>query len=251
MRGLAFEVPDRHQLPPRLDAVLDAIYAAYGSGWDDIAGSDPRRRGLAHEAVWLARTVLQLMPDEPEARGLLALMLLLRSTPAGAAAPPHGDYVPMSEQNAGSGRAAHRRSRARAVGGGGAAPRAGRFQLEAALQSAHVDGARRGEIDWRGIALLYEGPGGDLADSRGVRRPRRGARRSGRCRARPRGARRDRSARSPGPISPTGPCARTCSAAPDTGQALGAYDRAIGFTEDASTRQFLLCRRAELPLSGI
>ena len=73
--GIAFEIPDRGELPVRLDAVLDAIYAAYGSGWDDVAGSDPRRAGLAQEAVWLARTLLELLPDEPEARGLLALML--------------------------------------------------------------------------------------------------------------------------------------------------------------------------------
>src|SRR5262245_678354 len=59
---IAFEIPDRHELPARLDAVLDAIYAVYGSGWDDAEGSDPRRNGLAQEALWLARTVLQLMP---------------------------------------------------------------------------------------------------------------------------------------------------------------------------------------------
>ena len=79
--------------------MLDAIYAAYGTGWDDVAGSDPRRGGLAQEAVWLVRTLLQLLPDEPEARGLLALMLYCEARrPARRAA--NGDYVPMSEQDA-------------------------------------------------------------------------------------------------------------------------------------------------------
>jgi len=71
--GIRFQVPDSRELPSRIDAVLEAIYAAFGSGWEDIAGSDPRRRGLAEEAVWLGRLVARLLPDEPEALGLLAL----------------------------------------------------------------------------------------------------------------------------------------------------------------------------------
>ena len=67
--------PRPTELPERLEAVLDAIYAAYGSGWEDAAGADARRKGLAEEAIWLARLVAALLPDEPEARGLLALML--------------------------------------------------------------------------------------------------------------------------------------------------------------------------------
>src|SRR5438105_9105172 len=72
---IAFEVPAAKELAARLDAVLEAIYAAYGSGWDDIAGADARRKGLAAEAIELGRLLLKLMPNEPEAQGLLALML--------------------------------------------------------------------------------------------------------------------------------------------------------------------------------
>ena len=72
---IAFEIPERRELPERLDAVLDAIYAAYGTGWEAAAGADPRRRGLADEAIWLARLAAHLLPDDPEAKGLLALML--------------------------------------------------------------------------------------------------------------------------------------------------------------------------------
>jgi predicted RNA polymerase sigma factor len=91
---IAFEVPDGAELPRRLDAVLGAIYTAYGSGWEDAAGADAWARGLADEAIWLARVLVQRLPDEPEARGLLALILycearrLSRRTPA-------GDYVPL------------------------------------------------------------------------------------------------------------------------------------------------------------
>ena len=60
--GIAFELPQERELPERLDAVLEAIYAAYGSGWDDVAGADARRKGLAAEALYLGRLLLHLMP---------------------------------------------------------------------------------------------------------------------------------------------------------------------------------------------
>ena len=154
--GIAFEVPDRRELPARLDAVLDAIYAAYGTGWDDVAGSDPRRSGLAQEALWLVRTLLRLLPDEPEARGLLALVLYCEARrPARRAA--NGDYVPMSAQDARLWSAPQLEEAERELAAAATQRRAGRFQLEAALQSAHVEGARRGQTDWSAIAVLYEG----------------------------------------------------------------------------------------------
>jgi hypothetical protein len=64
--GIPFEVPQERDLPERLDAVLEAIYAAFGIGWDDMAGADQRGRDLAEEAMWLARVLLQLMPSEAE-----------------------------------------------------------------------------------------------------------------------------------------------------------------------------------------
>ncbi|MGH9536758.1 MAG: RNA polymerase sigma factor, partial [Terriglobales bacterium] len=77
--GIRFEIPEQSELSTRLDAVLEAIYAAFGIGWDDMAGIDQRGRDLAEEAIWLARVLLQLIPDEPEVRGLLALMLFCES----------------------------------------------------------------------------------------------------------------------------------------------------------------------------
>ena len=242
---IAFEVPDRHELEPRLDAVLDAIYAAYGSSWDDIAGSDPRRHGLAHEAVWLARTVLQLLPDEPEARGLLALMLYCEARrPARRTA--NGDYVPISEQDTDRWEQGLIAEAERELTLAATRRRAGRFQLEAALQSAHVDGARRRQIDWRGIAVLYEGL---------VRASTTAGALVGRAAALGEADSVEHGLAALDAIDPQiarnyqpywAVRAHLLKRAGRAHQALDAFDRAIGLTEDSATRQFLLRRRAEL-----
>src|SRR5579864_4779035 len=73
--GVPFRIPEKEELPERLDAVLAAIYAAFAEGWIDAAGTDMVRRDLAEEAIFLGRVVTDLLPEEPEALGLLALML--------------------------------------------------------------------------------------------------------------------------------------------------------------------------------
>lgn len=154
--GIAFEVPRLDALPERLDAVLEAIYAAYGSGWDDIAGADPRRKGLAAEALELGALLVRLLPDQPEALGLSALMLYCESR-RDARRDANGAYVPLGEQDTRAWsramieRADHLLIRAQR------AKRIGRFQLEAAIQSAHAARAQGGRVDWEAIALLYEG----------------------------------------------------------------------------------------------
>src|ERR1700722_14676081 len=96
--GIRFEIPQEHELPQRLDAVLEAIYAAFGIGWDDMAGVDQRGRDLAEEAIWLARVLLHLMLGEAEVHGLLALMLHCEARRA-ARRGPDGRFVPLSEQD--------------------------------------------------------------------------------------------------------------------------------------------------------
>jgi predicted RNA polymerase sigma factor len=153
---IRFELPDPAQLPDRLDAVLEAIYAAYGTAWDDIAGADRRRLGLGDEAIELGRLLVELLPNEPEALGLLALMLhceARRSSRRGK----RGEYVPLLEQDASQW---SRRMIAAAevlLSTAARAGRIGRFQLEAAIQSAHAQRAVTGKVDWESIALLYEG----------------------------------------------------------------------------------------------
>ena len=95
---IRFELPTPPALRSRLDAVLEAIYAAYGVGWEEVAGGDRRRRGLALEAIELGRVLRRLMPDEPEALGLLALMLHCEAR-RDARRSAAGTYVPLSEQD--------------------------------------------------------------------------------------------------------------------------------------------------------
>ena len=153
--GIAFELPDARELPERLGAVLDAIYAAYGAGWEDAAGSDPRRSGLAEEAIWLARLVRELMPEAAEARGLLALMLHCEARRRARRA-PDGAYVPLSEQDVTRWSQAMIAEAERELAAAASLRAPGRFQLEAAIQSAHAHRAVTGRTDWEAILLLYD-----------------------------------------------------------------------------------------------
>ena len=153
--GIPFRVPERDELPPRLDTVLEAIYAAYAEGWSDPAGSDAARRELAGEALFLCRIVTELMPDEPEALSLLALMLH-----ADARRPARrnslGDYVPLAEQDTTLWDLAMINEAEALVRRAGAQPVLGRFQLEAALQSAHVHRRLTGHANWGDVLSLYD-----------------------------------------------------------------------------------------------
>ena len=153
--GIHFEVPERHQLPQRLDAVLEAIYAAFGIGWDDMAGADQRGRGLAEEAIWLARVLLQLIPGEAEVDGLLALMLHCEARRA-ARRDPDGRYVPLSEQNPKLWSLPLIEEAERHLAEASKYARPGRFQLEAAIQSVHAERARSGRIEWKAIIGFYQ-----------------------------------------------------------------------------------------------
>ena len=153
--GVPFRLPERGDLPERLESVLDAIYAVFTEGWSDPAGIESRRRNLAEEGIWLGRLVVSLMPDEPEALGLLALMLFAEAR-RGARRNADGDYVPLAEQapalwdRKAIDEAEALLFRASAMG------RIGRFQLEAAVQSAHVVRRATGRTDWGAIVRLYD-----------------------------------------------------------------------------------------------
>lgn len=152
--GIPFRVPERSELAPRLDAVLDAIYAAYAEGWSDPDGTDARRRNLAEEAIWLGRLVVSLLPDEPEALGLLALMLYAHARRA-ARRDADGDYVPLAEQDAAAWDVRAIDEAEALLARASALPGTGRFQLEAAVQSAHVVRRKTGRPDWAAIASIY------------------------------------------------------------------------------------------------
>ena len=96
--GIPFRIPEREELAGRLDAVLDAIYATFAEGWTDPGGTDVARRDLAEEALFLGRIVTELLPQEPEALGLLALMLHAEARRR-ARRNAQGEYVPLAEQD--------------------------------------------------------------------------------------------------------------------------------------------------------
>lgn len=153
--GIPFEVPGPAELPARLGPVLDAVYAAYGTGWEDAAGADPRRRGLTGEAVWLARILARLVPAAAEARGLLALLLHCQAR-RDARRSPGGDYVPLDEQDVALWSRPMVAEAERELAAAAALGSIGRFQLEAAIQSVHAQRAVTGRTDWGAVALLYE-----------------------------------------------------------------------------------------------
>jgi predicted RNA polymerase sigma factor len=240
--GIQFEVPQEVELAPRLDAVLEAIYAAFGIGWDDMAGVDQRGRDLAEEAIWLARVLLQLMPREAEVRGLLALMLHCEARRA-ARWGPDGRYVPLSEQDSRQWSLPLIEEAERHIAEAASRGGTGRFQLEAAIQSVHAERARSGRTEWTAITLFYEqlvrlsptlgtrtgyaaaageanGPEAGLAVLDGI----------------------DLDA-----VSAYQPFwavrAHLLQRLGKTSEAADAFDRAVGLAEDLAVRQFLLQRR--------
>jgi RNA polymerase sigma-70 factor (ECF subfamily) len=151
---IRFEIPAPHELSPRLDAVLEAVYAAYGSGWEDLVGADPRRKGLAKEAIELGRLLAQLMPNEPEVLGLLALMLHCEAR-RDTRRSDGGQYIPLSEQDVTRWSASLIDEAENWLAQAARSGRIGQFQLEAAIQSVHAQRARTGVTDWESVALLY------------------------------------------------------------------------------------------------
>jgi RNA polymerase sigma-70 factor, ECF subfamily len=153
--GIPFRLPEQEDLPARLDAVLEAIYAVFAAGWVDPAALDQRRHGLVDEALWLGRVLADLLPDEPEVLGLLALMLHSAARTA-ARRDGSGAYVPLSAQDPSCWNAATIAEAESLLLRASARRRAGRFQLEAAVQSAHAARRHTGRTDWGAIVVLYD-----------------------------------------------------------------------------------------------
>jgi RNA polymerase sigma-70 factor (ECF subfamily) len=148
--GIPLRVPERGDMPERLDAVLTAIYAAFAGGWQDAA-----RRNLAEEALWLGRLVTVLLPEEPEALGLLALMLHAEARRA-ARRDAAGAYVPLDQQDTALWDAHMIEEAETLLLRASAAGVIGRYQLEAAVQSAHAARRLTGQSDWAAIERLYD-----------------------------------------------------------------------------------------------
>jgi len=153
--GIPFSVPGRDELAERLDAVLEAIYAIFAEGWSDPAGTQVQTRGLAEEAIWLGRLVASLMPQEPEVLGLLALMLHAEARRA-ARRDAAGEFVPLGEQDPQRWDGALIAEAETLLLAASRMNAPGRFQLEAAVQSAHAARRSTGRTDSMAIVALYD-----------------------------------------------------------------------------------------------
>jgi len=153
--GIALETPEPGELPARLECVLDSIYAVYAEGWSDPEGGDPHRRNLADEGIWLGRLVVSLMPDEPEALGLLAMMLHTHAR-RDARRAADGAYIALSEQDVMRWDCGMIEEAEALLARASRAGRIGRYQLEAAVQSAHAMRRFGHRPDWQAIVQLYD-----------------------------------------------------------------------------------------------
>jgi RNA polymerase sigma-70 factor (ECF subfamily) len=151
---IPYRVPAAHRLPERLRAVQAVIYALFNEGYGASAGDELIRKDLCAEAIRLGRLVAELMPDEPEALGLLSLMLLQDSRRA-ARLDDSGELVTLEEQD-------RARWNAVAIEEGRAVlerairmRRPGPYQLQAAIAASHAQAPTAADTDWREIAVLY------------------------------------------------------------------------------------------------
>ncbi len=155
--GVPFRIPEAEVLPERLSSVLDAIYAAYGTGWDGGMTTDDRAgTGLVEEALRLARVLVELLPGEPEPLGLLALLLHSHARSA-ARRSPAGLFVPLDEQDVTRWDPAAMSEAEHHLGQALERQRLGPYQIHAAIQSVHNRRALTGATDWSAIRRLYDG----------------------------------------------------------------------------------------------
>jgi RNA polymerase sigma-70 factor (ECF subfamily) len=153
--GIPFRVPAEADLPGRLGAVLATVYLVFNEGYTASSGDELVRTDLCHEAIRLGRVLAELMPDEPEVMGLLALMLLVESR-RGARVGADSELVLLADQDrslwddalVAEGQALVRRCLER--------NQPGPYQLQAAINAVHSDAARADATDWRQIVALYD-----------------------------------------------------------------------------------------------
>jgi RNA polymerase sigma-70 factor (ECF subfamily) len=152
--GISYEVPPNHRLPERLTGVLSVIYLVFNEGYSASSGDALIRSDLCSEAIHLARLLVELMPDEPEAWGLLALMLL-NDARREARTDANGDLVTLEDQD----RTCWNRSQ---IDEGSAMVeralrmrRPGPMQLQAAIAALHAEPTDAADADWPQIGLLY------------------------------------------------------------------------------------------------
>jgi RNA polymerase sigma-70 factor (ECF subfamily) len=157
--GIPYRVPPAHLLPERTSAVLGVLYLLFNEGYSATAGADLVRQNLSAEAIRLARVLTRLMPDEPEAAGLLALMLL-HDARRPARLDAHGDLVTLEDQDRGKWDAAEISEGVSLLDAALRRGHPGPYQVQAAIAACHATAATADSTDWSQIAALY----GQLAE---------------------------------------------------------------------------------------
>jgi RNA polymerase sigma-70 factor (ECF subfamily) len=152
---IPYRVPAAHRLQERLRAVLAVIYALFNEGYGASSGDELIRKELCAEAIRLGRLLAELMPDEPEALGLLSLMLL-HDARSGARVDPSGDLVTLEEQDRALWNGAAIEEACKTLDGAVRLRRPGPYQLQAAIAACHAQAPTPADTDWREIAVLYE-----------------------------------------------------------------------------------------------
>jgi RNA polymerase sigma-70 factor, ECF subfamily len=152
--GIPYRVPPAHLLPERTGGVLAVLYLLFNEGYAASAGPDLVRQALCTEAIRLTRTLATLMPDEPEALGLLALMLLQHSRRA-ARVDDAGDLVTLEEQDRSLWDASEIEEGLGLLDDALRHDSAGYYQLQAAIAACHAIAQDAADTDWSRIAVLY------------------------------------------------------------------------------------------------
>ncbi len=152
--GIPYRVPPAHLLPERTAGVLGVLYLLFNEGYAATAGTEMIRQSLSTEAIRLGRTLFELMPDEPEAAGLLSLMLLHDARRA-ARTDADGDLVVLADQDRRRWNAAQIQEGVGLLEAALRRRRPGPYQVQAAIAACHSTAVSAGETDWAQIALLY------------------------------------------------------------------------------------------------
>ena len=153
--GIPYRVPPAHLLPERVPGVLGVLYLLFNEGYSASAGADLVRQGLSAEAIRLARVLARLMPSEPEASGLLALMLM-HDARRSARLDPAGDLVTLEDQDRSLWDAASISEGVRVLEAALGQGRPGPYQVQAAIAACHATAPTADATDWAQIAVLYE-----------------------------------------------------------------------------------------------
>ncbi len=248
--GARFRMPTADERDERLEAVLHVLYLIFNEGYASSAGSSLQRVDLSSEAIRLSRAVHQLLPDDPEVAGLLALLLLTDARRA-ARSGPGGELIPLDEQDRALWDREQIREGVELISATLSRGAVGSYQLQAAVAACHDEAARAEDTDWSQIAALYgllermsDNPMVTLNRAIAVamvRGPEAGLELL---------AALDKDTRLAGHHRLTAVRAHLHEKAGDTGRALELYQRAASLTASIPERNYLLLKAARLSASS-